>query len=103
MRKPQPEETAMRMCMAIALTGLVTLGACASSGSATDPGAVACRTGAASTLVGKVAPDDATILGRTGGTIVRRIAPGDPTTKDYRIERVTVTIAEGKVVAASCG
>ena len=39
----------------------------------------------------------------TGGTIVRRIAPGDPTTKDYRIERVTVMVADGRVVSASCG
>jgi hypothetical protein len=93
----------MRMYMASAATGLLTLGACASTGSMTGSGAATCRAEAASTLVGKVAPDDATILRRTGGTIVRRIAPGDPTTRDYRVERVTVTIAEGKVVEASCG
>ena len=40
---------------------------------------------------------------RTGGTTVRRIAPGDPTTKDYRIDRITVTIADNRVVAAACG
>ncbi|EGI55664.1 hypothetical protein SUS17_1409 [Sphingomonas sp. S17] len=48
-------------------------------------------------------PDDSTILRRTGGTTVRRIAPGDPTTKDYRIDRITVTIADNRVVAAACG
>ncbi|MEG8044707.1 hypothetical protein QP164_19400 [Sphingomonas sp. LR59] len=39
----------------------------------------------------------------TGSSIVRRIAPGDTTTKDFREERVTVTIVNGQVVAPSCG
>lgn len=85
-----------------ALLGLAGLGACASTGSSAPPPAV-CRPASATTLVGKDAPDDAIILQSTGSSIVRRIAPGDPTTKDYRQERVTVTIAEGRVVAASCG
>ncbi len=85
-----------------ALLGLTGLGACASTGTNAPQPAV-CRPASATTLVGKDAPDDATILQSTGSSIVRRIAPGDPTTKDYRQERVTVTIAEGRVVAASCG
>ncbi|SDF63698.1 Peptidase inhibitor I78 family protein [Sphingomonas carotinifaciens] len=85
-----------------ALLGLAGLGACASTGSSA-PQPTVCRPASATTLVGKDAPDDATILQSTGSSVVRRIAPGDPTTKDYRQERVTVTIAEGRVVAASCG
>lgn len=83
------------------------LGACATTNAGAGAGVQAssatCKVDAAGALVGMVAPDDAAILGRTGGTIVRRIAPGDPTTRDYRIERVTVTIAEDRIVAASCG
>lgn len=82
--------------------GLAGLGACASTGT-TGPGRSVCRPAAAAALVGKAASDDATILQGTGSAIVRRIAPGDATTKDYREERVTVTIAEGRVIAASCG
>jgi hypothetical protein len=84
---------------------LTALGACATTIAGADTQAVSadCKADAAGTLVGMVAPDDAAILGRTGGTMVRRIAPGDPTTRDYRVERVTVTIAEGRIVAASCG
>lgn len=84
------------------LTGLGALAACTT----TDDGMAergTCRPKAAAALVGKPAPDDATILKRTGSRLLRRIAPGDATTKDYRIDRVTVTVAEGQVVAASCG
>lgn len=79
------------------------LGACASTGGSDHAGAASCRADAATMLAGQVAPDDATILRSTGATILRRIAPGDPTTRDYRIDRVTVTVAEGRVVSASCG
>lgn len=84
------------------MLGLAGLGACASTGT-TEPGRSLCRPAAAAALVGKGAPDDAIILHTTGSTIVRRITPGDATTKDFREERVTVTIAEGQVIAASCG
>ncbi|WP_419554965.1 I78 family peptidase inhibitor [Sphingomonas phyllosphaerae] len=50
-----------------------------------------------------MAPDDAAILRRTHSSIIRRLAQGDPMTKDYRVERVTVTVAEGRIVSASCG
>jgi hypothetical protein len=85
-----------------AMLGLAGLGACASTGT-TEPGRSVCRPVAAAALVGKAAPDDATILQGTGSAIVRRIAPGDATTKDFREERVTITIADGRIVAASCG
>ena len=80
------------------------LSACASTGTTTDQaGPTQCQADAAAALVGQTAPDDATIRRQTGSALVRRIAPGDPTTKDYRIDRVTVTVSEGRVVAASCG
>lgn len=82
---------------------LMSLAACASSTTGGRAHSETCKPEAARTLVGMAAPDDTEILRRTGGTIVRRIAPGDPTTRDYRVERVTVTIADGRVVAASCG
>jgi hypothetical protein len=94
---------AMRMIRASTLTLFLGVGACASSGTGDRIAAAICSADAAATLVGQVAPDDATILRLTGGTIVRRIAPGDPTTRDYRVERVTVTVTDGRVVSASCG
>jgi hypothetical protein len=93
----------MRMSKASALVALLGLGACASTGTGRGAAAATCQAEAAKALVGQAAPDDRQILRLTGGTIVRRIAPGDMTTKDYRIERVTVTVADGRVVEAYCG
>ena len=93
----------MKTIMAGTVVALLGLGACAATGAADRGQTAACKADAAATLAGQVAPDDAAILKRTGGTIVRRIAPGDPTTRDYRIERVTVTIADGRIVSAICG
>lgn len=85
------------------LLGLAALGACASSGTGDRVRTATCRAEAAAALVGQAAPADAAILRRTGSAMVRRLAPGDMATRDYREERVTVTIADGRVVAASCG
>ena len=93
----------MRMIEVTTLALLLGLGACASPRTGDRPAAGTCSADAAAALVGQVVPDDATILRQTGSTIVRRIAPGDPTTRDYRADRVTVTVSEGRVVAASCG
>ena len=93
----------MKVINASLLAALLGMSACASTGTADRAGAATCNADEAATLVGRAAPEDATILRRTGGTIVRRIAPGDMTTKDYRIERVTVTVADGQVVSALCG
>ncbi len=82
---------------------LMSLGACASTNTDGPGRSATCKPDAVGALVGMIAPDDAGVLGRTGGTIVRRIAPGDPTTKDFRVERVTITVADGRIVAASCG
>ena len=88
--------------MLAVVAGLGALGACTTTDEAVA-GRGTCRPQGAAALVGQPAPDDATILKRTGSTLLRRIAPGDATTKDYRIYRVTVTVADGQVVAASCG
>lgn len=85
-----------------ALTGLAGLGACATTAT-TEPERATCRPAAASALVGKAALDDTAIGKATGSSIIRRISPGDATTKDYREERVTVTIADGQMIAATCG
>jgi hypothetical protein len=89
--------------MVTARFGLAGLGACATTGTRDHASAATCRAAAAARLVGHAAPDDATILRRTGGTMVRRLAPGDMRTQDYLEECVTVTIAAGRVIAASCG
>lgn len=86
-----------------ALLALAALDACASTGMSDRPDAGICRVDAAAALVGQAAPGDADILRRTASAMVRRLAPGDITTKDYRQERVTVTVSEGRVLAASCG
>jgi hypothetical protein len=93
----------MKMTAVSTLVISLGLSACASTGVSDHAGAAKCSPDAAAILVGQVPPDDATILHRTGSTIVRRIAPGDPTTRDYRVERVTVSVADGRVVSASCG
>lgn len=86
-----------------ALIGLVSLSACASTGTGSQSRNLSCQSRAAHALVGQVAPDDDTILRRTGSTTMRRIAPGDAVTEDFREERVTVTVADGRIVAAACG
>ncbi|GAN15721.1 MULTISPECIES: I78 family peptidase inhibitor [Sphingomonas] len=93
----------MKMIAVSALSMALGLCACASGSANQHSRVTSCRPDAAATLVGQLVPDDSTILRRTGGTTVRRIAPGDPTTKDYRIDRITVTIADNRVVAAACG
>ncbi|MEH3158367.1 MAG: I78 family peptidase inhibitor [Sphingomonas taxi] len=93
----------MKFAISPALVAAALLAGCATSGRADQAAAGTCRPDAARKLVGQVAPDDAEILRRTGSATVRRLAPGDMATKDYRIERVTVTVDGGKVVSASCG
>ncbi|MEH3099690.1 I78 family peptidase inhibitor [Sphingomonas adhaesiva] len=93
----------MKFAIAPALVASALLAGCATGGRADQAAAGTCRPNAARTLVGQAVPNDAEILRRTGSTTVRRLAPGDMATKDYRIERVTVTVDGGKVVSASCG
>lgn len=87
----------------IAVVALVGLGACVSDGTGAHGRGSICRPAAAAALVGQAAPDDAAILHRTHSTIIRRLAPGDVATTDFRPTRVTVTVDQGRIVVASCG
>ncbi|RZF66396.1 hypothetical protein EWE75_00585 [Sphingomonas populi] len=70
----------------------------------TTPAPHQCQPEAASKLVGHAAPDDAQVKQRTGASTIRRIAPGDMVTHDFRVERITLAIdPAGKVVQAPCG
>lgn len=93
----------MRTTTAIGAMAMLALGACASTGTSDHAGGTTCQPDAAAALVGQVAPDDDTILRLTHSKTVRRIAPGDAITMDFREDRVTVTVAEGRIVSASCG
>jgi len=93
----------IRRSMLVSMLGLACLGACASTGTNDRARTGLCRPDAAAALVGQTAPSDTDILRRTGSAVVRRLAPGDPMTRDYRQERVTVIVADGRVVSASCG
>ncbi|NTE89909.1 I78 family peptidase inhibitor [Agrobacterium rubi] len=64
-----------------------------------------CDPVAARALVGKPKPTDEEAKQRTGATIVRQIAPGQPVTHDYRDNRVTLETAltSGRVVGGTCG
>jgi len=84
-----------------AFTGL--LAACSTTAQDT-PAASLCRPDAAAMLVGHAAPDDAQVKQRTGAELIRRIAPGDQVTHDFRENRITLAIdPAGKVVQAVCG
>lgn len=85
----------------LAVTGLLT--ACSTT-AREAPAASMCRSDAAAMLTGHAAPDDAQVKQRTGAELVRRIAPGDAVTHDFRENRITLAIdPAGKVVQAVCG
>ncbi|WP_158298685.1 I78 family peptidase inhibitor [Sphingomonas psychrotolerans] len=83
--------------------GAAVVGACTTN--AQDrPAMHVCRPKATATLVGQAAPDDAQVRKRTGAELIRRIAPGDAVTHDFRENRVTIAVdPAGKVVQALCG
>lgn len=69
-----------------------------------DPISRVCRPEAAAELVGHAAPDDVSIQQRTGAVLIRRTAPGDAVTHDFRENRITLAIdPAGNVVLAICG
>ena len=99
----------MKFVLSTLLTLPGLLAACSTTGldsPAPQDGATArlCRPDAAAALIGRAAPADAQIRQRTGAELIRRIAPGDPVTHDFRNNRVTLEITSGgMVVQASCG
>ncbi|WP_246333033.1 I78 family peptidase inhibitor [Aureimonas mangrovi] len=66
---------------------------------------MACDRAAAERLVGQARPTDDAARTATGASTVRQIGPGDPVTRDFRVDRVTIETdpATGRVTAASCG
>ncbi|MFD1701713.1 I78 family peptidase inhibitor [Methylopila henanensis] len=85
--------------MALALAG------CAAGGATPPASAGACDPQAAAALVGRAKVTVARAREMTGAELVRQIAPGQPVTQDYRLNRVTIETdpATGRVVRASCG
>ncbi|WP_425917638.1 I78 family peptidase inhibitor [Acinetobacter sp. TSRC1-2] len=64
-----------------------------------------CLAEEAKVLVGQTGLTDAQIKQKTQSEIIRRVAPGQPVTMDYRANRITVTIdpVTKKIAQASCG
>lgn len=64
-----------------------------------------CDPVAARALVGQPKPTDEEAKERTGATIIRQIAPGQPVTHDFRDNRVTLETdpTSRRVVGATCG
>lgn len=97
----------IRLMFGAALLGAGLLAAMAApSGEASAAGrkAVAsCEAAEAIKLIGAAAPDDASVRRLTGARTVRRVAPGQAVTMTYRPERVTLEIADQRVVSTMCG
>ncbi|TCB50721.1 DUF333 domain-containing protein [Acinetobacter sp. ANC 4779] len=64
-----------------------------------------CLAEEAKVLVGQMGLTDGQIKQKTQSEIIRRIAPGQPVTMDYRANRITVTIdpVTKKITQANCG
>lgn len=64
-----------------------------------------CLAEEAKVLVGQTGLTDVQIKQKTQSEIIRRIAPGQPVTMDYRANRITVTIdpVTKKITQANCG
>ncbi|WP_082760357.1 I78 family peptidase inhibitor [Agrobacterium bohemicum] len=64
-----------------------------------------CDPAAARSLIGEPRQSDEEARQRTGATIVRQIAPGQPVTHDSRDNRLTLEtdLATGRVIRATCG
>ena len=99
----------MKVTVSMLMTAFGVLTACSRTApvrSAPEGASVArvCRPEAAAALVGHAAPDNTLIQQRTGAVMIRRIAPGDAVTHDFRDNRITLVIdPAGNVVNASCG
>ena len=99
----------MRVIVSSLMTVSALLTACStavqdSPAAQASPARHVCRSEAAAARIGQAAPDDTQLKQRTGAELIRRIAPGDAVTHDFRENRVTIAIdPAGKVVEASCG
>ncbi|AYO54441.1 hemolysin [Acinetobacter wuhouensis] len=91
-------------CMAFAISACSSLPSSEPTNS-TPSKPTECVAAEAAKLVGQNDLSEAKIKQLTKATIVRKLAPNQPMTMDYRIERVTVTVdpATKKITNASCG
>ena len=62
-----------------------------------------CSSEAAASLINKPLPPAEDLKRVTGASIIRQIAPGDPVTMDFNERRLTVEVAGGKILRATCG
>lgn len=64
-----------------------------------------CLAEQAKVLLGQTGLTDDQIKQKTQSELIRRVAPGQPVTMDYRTNRITVTIdpVSKKITQASCG
>src|SRR5690349_20525841 len=62
-----------------------------------------CSSEAAAKLADQLLPSVGELERLTGASIVRQIAPGDPVTMDFNERRLTVEVAGGKILRATCG
>lgn len=93
----------MKMMVSMLIGAAAIAGACTTNTQESRATHV-CRPEAASMLVGQAAPEDAQVRKVTGAELIRRIAPGDAVTHDFRENRVTIAIEPaGKIVQALCG
>jgi hypothetical protein len=93
----------MTRWMLLATAGLT---GCAADRAAPVPPQGACVAGTGAGLVGRKvdAAVEAEARALTGATVVRTVAPGQVTTREFLQERVTLaTDAEGRITRVSCG
>ncbi|WP_082519816.1 I78 family peptidase inhibitor [Rhizobium sp. Root1220] len=96
-------KSALRVTPILVFLGTLPALVACSAGSAVPSGR--CDPVAARALNGQPKPTDEEAKRRTGVTIVRQIAPGQPVTHDYRDNRVTLETdpTSGRVLGAICG
>ena len=87
---------------ALALLAGIALWSGSAQAAAPKP-AGGCEAAAAIKFIGAEPPDDAIARSLTGAKTVRRVAPGQSVSLDYRPDRLTLEIADGQVVSTSCG
>lgn len=87
-------------------TGWFTLAACATQAPVPADGASQCRAEPAQWAVGQVISDSLVnrIQVESGASVVRRLRPGQPMTRDFRHDRVNVEIDNaGRIQTIACG
>lgn len=80
---------------------LLTAGLTSMAGAQDSRGS--CSSEAAASLINKALLPVEELKRLTGASIVRQIAPGDPVTMDFNERRLSVEVAGGKILRATCG